>query len=187
MKVRQSKATSDSALHAAGHLVRKAICLGAIVLICTSASAANLFMSDGYSGLQHNLGHIYKFTPRGGVSTFASGLDGPEGLAFDVAGNLYVTSFLGHIYKFAPGGARSTFASGLNDPMGLAFDSAGNLYVADEGSGHIYKFQPNGARTSFASGLTPYALAFDGGGNLFVTGWGNGSGGYVFKYTWNGV
>src|SRR5262245_14287247 len=153
MKDKQSKAKPDSAFHAAGHLVRKAVCLGAIVLICTSASAANLFMSDGYSGRQHNLGHIYKFTPRGVVSIFASGLDGPEGLAFDVAGNLYVTSFLGHIYKFTPGGARTTFASGLNDPMGLAFDSAGNLYVADSGSGHVYKFRANGKRTTFACGL----------------------------------
>ena len=43
-------------------------------------------------------------------------------------------------------------------------------------------------RTTFASGLSyPYALAFDGGGNLFVTGWGNGTGGYIFKYTWNGM
>src|SRR5262249_52102062 len=152
MKDRQSKAKPDSAFHAAGHLVRKAICLGAIVLICTSASAANLFMSDGYSGLQHNLGHIYKFTPRGVASTFASGLDGPEGLAFDVAGNLYVTSFLGHIYKFTPGGVRTTFASGLN-PGGLAFDSAGNLYVSDAGRGLIYKFRLNGVRSTFASRL----------------------------------
>src|SRR6266403_1442673 len=169
MKDRQTKGTSDSAFHAAGHLIQRAVCLGAIVFIYTSASAANLFMSDRYSGLQHNLGHIYKFTTRGAASTFRSGMDGPEGLAFDVAGNLYVTSFLGHIYKFTPGGARTTFASGLNDPMGLAFDSAGNLYVADEGSGRIFKFRLNGVRTTFASGLSsPRSLTFNSAGNLFV-------------------
>src|SRR5215472_3302119 len=126
MKTNITKAKSRSALGRVRQLFSATVCLGAVILICTSASAANLFMSDGYSGLQHNLGHIYKFTPRGVVSTFASGLDGPEGLAFDVAGNLYVTSFLGHIYKFTPGGTRTTFASGLT-PGGLAFDSAGNL------------------------------------------------------------
>src|SRR3954447_18331318 len=133
MKNRKMETRFDSVLPGAGQLIRRIICLGTVILICSSASARNLFMSDGYSGLQHNLGHIYKFTTRGAASTFRSGLDGPEGLAFDVAGNLYVTSFLGHIYKFTPGAARTTFTSGLNDPMGLAFDSAGNLYVADEG------------------------------------------------------
>src|SRR5262249_39853061 len=152
MKTNITKAKSRSALGRTRQLVSMMACLGAVILICSSASARNLFMSDGYSGIDHNLGHIYKFTPQGVVSTFRSGLDGPEVLAFDVAGNLYVTSFLGHIYKFTPGGTRTTFASGLN-PGGLAFDSAGNLYVADSRNGNIYKFRPNGVRSTFASGL----------------------------------
>jgi Strictosidine synthase-like, N-terminal len=113
MKTKLTKANSKSALGRVRQLFSRTACLGAVILICSSASARNLFMSDGYSGIEDNLGHIYKFTTRGVASTFRSGLDGPEGLAFDVAGNLYVTSFLGHIYKFTPGGARTTFASGL--------------------------------------------------------------------------
>src|SRR5688500_6883686 len=35
-------------------------------------------------------GHIYKFTPAGTRSTFASGLSQPVALAFDRAGNLFV-------------------------------------------------------------------------------------------------
>src|SRR6266513_1907712 len=112
------------------HLTTWIVCLATLILICSTAAAQNLFMSDGYSGISHTLGNIYKFTPNGASSTFASGLDGPEGLAFDSAGNLFVTSFLGNIYKFTPSGARTTFASGLNDAMGLAFDGAGNLFVA---------------------------------------------------------
>ena len=105
MKTKLTKAKSKSALGRVRQLFSRTACLGAVILICSSASARNLFMSDGYSGIEHNLGHIYKFTPPGVVSTFRSGLDGPEGLAFDVAGNLYVTSFLGNIYKFTPGGS----------------------------------------------------------------------------------
>jgi sugar lactone lactonase YvrE len=169
MKNKQTETKFKSALGVACYLISRAVCLGAVILICSSASAQNLFMSDGYSGIARNLGHIYKI-PRDGMSiTFASGLNGPLGLAFDSTGNLFVASFGGTILKFTPGGRQSTFASGLNDPLGLAFDSTGNLFVADSGSGSIYKFTPSGVRTTFASGLNgPCGLAFDHAGNLFV-------------------
>ena len=179
--------TKLAALGAAGHLLSRTLCLGAVILICSNASAQNLFMSDGYSGFQHNLGNIYKVTPTGLVSTFASGLDGPEGLAFDGEGNLLASFFRGNIYKFTPSGVRTTFASGLNDPRGLAFDSAGNLYVADEGSGsgNIYKFTRSGVRATFASGLNnPFGLAFDSAGNLFVADLGAGN---IYKFTPSGA
>ena len=107
-------------------------------------------------------GAIFEFTPGGGQSTFASGLQDPCDMAFDSAGNLFVADQnSGKIYEFTPGGAMSTFASGLALPTGLAFDSAGNLFVADNGNGNIYKFTPGGARSTFASGLNgPLALAF---------------------------
>src|SRR5262245_15914396 len=166
MKNKTTESKLKFVLNVAGQLFRVA-CLGAVILTCSNAAARNLFMSDGYGGGGHNAGNIYKFTPLGVASTFRSGLDGPEGLAFDVAGNLYVTSST-HIDKFTPGGVRTTFASGLNRPIGLAFDSAGNLYVADTGSGHIYKFRPNGTRSTFASGLSrPGSLTFNIAGNLF--------------------
>jgi len=173
------------------HLTTWIVCLATLILICSSAPAQNLFMSDGYSGISHNLGHIYKFTSNGASSTFASGLDGPEGLAFDSAGNLFMAAE-GNIYKFTPGGARTTFASGvsLSYLYGLAFDSAGNLFVANPGagnagSGNIYKFTPGGVRSTFASGLNrPVSLAFDSSGNLFVTDQGSG---HIYKYTPSGV
>ena len=76
-------------------------------------------------------------TPAGAVSTFvSSGLDDPDGLAFDAAGNLYVANDGNNtISKVTPAGAVSTFvSSGLDDPDGLAFDAAGNLYVANDGN-----------------------------------------------------
>ncbi len=55
-------------------------------------------------------------------STFASGLVYPTGLAFDSAGNLFMTdNNLDSIYEFTPGGAQSLFASGLSGPSYLAF------------------------------------------------------------------
>ena len=49
-------------------------------------SNGNLYEADTISG------NIYKFTPSGGRSTFASGLGEPHGLAFDSSGNLFVTN-----------------------------------------------------------------------------------------------
>ena len=65
-----------------------------------------------------------KVTPAGVVSTFASGFDDPDGLAFDAAGNLYVANAGNDtVSKVTPAGTVSTFASGFNDPDGLAFDA----------------------------------------------------------------
>ena len=75
---------------------------------------------------------------RGDVSTFASGFNGPDGLAFDAAGNLYVANQCnGTVSEVTPAGVVSTFASGFNQPCGLAFDAAGNLYVANGGGNTV--------------------------------------------------
>jgi sugar lactone lactonase YvrE len=172
----------------AGQLVSRAVCLGAVILICSSAPAQNLFVADG--------GDIYKLTPNGVLSTFASGLNNPHGLAFDKAGNLFVADTgtytgTGAVYKFTPAGVRTTFASGLNFPFALAFDSQGHLFVAaDETT--IYKFTPSGARTTFATVQSgAYGLAFDRAGILFVAAGysfvSNENDGTVYKFTPTGV
>ena len=122
--------------------------------------SGNLFVADVESG------SIFKLTPDGSQSTFASGL-APLDLAFDPSGNLFVAGSGDTIFKFAPNGTKSTFASGLSVLSGLAFDGAGNLFVSADHT--IFKFAPNGTKTTFASGLKPEHLAFDRSGNLFVT------------------
>jgi sugar lactone lactonase YvrE len=164
----------------AGQLLSRSVCLGAVILICSSAPAQNLFVSVSDAGG----GKIFEFTPDGVQSTFASGLN-PGGLAFDSAGNLFVVGDGPAIYKFTPEGVRSTFALGLSSPSALAVDRAGNLFVADLGVGAILKFTPEGVRTTFASGLAdPAGLAFDNAGNLFVA---DGVSGAVYKFTPTGV
>jgi chitobiase/beta-hexosaminidase-like protein len=109
----------------------------------------NLFVADQGSG------NIFKFTPDGGRSTFASGLGSPFDLAFDSAGNLFVTDWGGsggHISKFTPDGTRSTFAQG-GFPEGLAFDNAGNLFVVFSDTEEIFKFTPAGARSTIAQNV----------------------------------
>jgi sugar lactone lactonase YvrE len=118
----------------------------------------NLFVSDFSTNC------IYEFTPSGMQSTFASGLDGADGLAFDASGNLFEADIYSDtIYKFTPGGTRSTFASGLYYPRDLAFDGNGNLFVTNCQPGYagIYEFTPTGSRSLFANGVNnPEGLAF---------------------------
>jgi hypothetical protein len=114
---------------------------------------------------------VFRWTPSGQLSTFASGLYAPQVLAFDTADNLYVSNmgyniFTDTILRFTPGGARSTFASGLFNTAGMAFDSAGNLFVQEAYSGSsIYRITPGGVRTTFAR-YSGVSLGFDSAGRL---------------------
>ena len=124
------------------------------------AASGDLFAADNGSNT------IFRFTPDGTESPFASGLNGPFGLAFDSSGNLFEADYnSGMIFKFSPGGIKSTFAFGLSNPVGLAFDSSGNLFVAEANAipdGRILKFPPSGGSyTVFASGFgRPEFLTF---------------------------
>ena len=114
-----------------------------------------------------NLGNntVSQIDSTGHVTTFASsGLNGPAGLAFDAAGNLYVANTnAGTVSEFsATGASKGTFAFGLSDPIGLEFDAAGNLYVANNVAGTVSEFSSTGTSMgTFASGLSgPEFLAF---------------------------
>ena len=131
-------------------------------------SKGNLFVSD----LGTN--SIYKLTPAGEKSTFASGISS-VGMAFDRSDNLFV-SHDDSIFKFTPEGVKSTFVSGLGNPIDLAFDGAANLFVVDCAVSdarigrQIFRFSPDGTKRGFVSGFEdPRGLAIDGAGNLFIT------------------
>lgn len=104
---------------------------------------------------------------------------GPQGIALDGAGNLYVAdSGNATIRKVTPDGAVTTFAgaagvygsangSGGNaqfyQPTGIAVDSAGYVYVADTWNHTIRKITPAGAVSTLA-GLAGYYGGADGSG-----------------------
>jgi sugar lactone lactonase YvrE len=170
MKNKLTKTRFNSFIGISCYLFGRLASLGAVILICSSAAAQDLYVSA------HDAegGKILKFTWDGVRSTYSMGLHTPQGLAIDSAGNVFVADLGGQlisssIYKVTPEGVRSVFAQGLVYPTSLAFDRAGNLFVADHDSGCIYKYKTDGARSTFVSGLRgPQGLAFDGAGNLFV-------------------
>jgi sugar lactone lactonase YvrE len=106
-------------------------------------------------------------TGNGGQAT-AAGIDGPWGVAYDKAGNLYISDANSQVVrKVTPAGIISNFAgtgtggntgdggaataATLSSPHGLAVDAAGNLYVADSGNSRVREIlASNGNIVAFA-------------------------------------
>jgi secreted PhoX family phosphatase len=89
----------------------------------------------------------------------AATFNGPEGVAVDSAGNVYVAdSGNNEIRKITSAGVVTTFAgsgtqgnadgigrgASFNGPEGVAVDSMGNVYVGDEFNNEIRKITPAG-------------------------------------------
>ena len=182
--------------------------------------SSNLYISD-YSNnrvrmLALGTGIITTYAGRGtagysgdnGVATSAQ-LNGPQGMAFDAQGNLYIADFTNNRIRMIVTGSNiiSTYAgtgtagySGdngaatsatLKGPQGLAFDAQGNLYIADYSNQRVRVIAKSGAIiTTYAGTGTagysgdnniatiaqlngPSALAFDGQGNLYIAEYSN--------------
>ena len=81
---------------------------------------------------------VYKINPNGAVSTFYKGLGRPQGLAFDLNGNLYVAASLSGtrgIVKIAPDGLANLEVAGQG-LVGLAFAPGRSVILATTSSVH---------------------------------------------------
>ncbi len=88
---------------------------------------------------------IYKITPGGQISVYATGFNTILGVLFDRAGGLYVletttnnpfpTPGTGDIVRMDPSGARQVVTSGLFLPTAMTFGPDGKLYVSNWGFG----------------------------------------------------
>ena len=152
------------------------------------AAAGDIYAADSGSGT------IFRFTPAGAKTPFATGLNQPNGLTFDQAGNLYATERTnGTVLKITPSGIKTIYASGLNTPQWVAIDTAGNLFVTQNfttnvANRDIIKITPSGTKTIFAGGLAnPGGLAFDSAGNLYVSDGSINAPTAIYKYTPSGT
>ncbi|HMC57911.1 MAG TPA: IPT/TIG domain-containing protein, partial [Candidatus Solibacter sp.] len=108
----------------------------------------------------------------GGAPTSAQ-LNGPQGVAVDGAGNLYIADTQNHKVRIVSGGVIGTFAgsgtagfsgdggaaaaASLNAPFGVAVDAAGNVYIAEFSNNRVRKVDTKGIITTVAgTGVSGY-------------------------------
>jgi sugar lactone lactonase YvrE len=144
-------------------------------LLQLSSDSLNIFSALREAPVTYNVSHYAGTGTAGGTDGPISSatLNGPVGMAFDAAGNLFIADRSGNrIRKFTLDGTVSTVAGNgttgstdgpalsatFNGPYGLDFDLAGNLYIADYMNHKIRKLWTNGTVTTFAgSGVGGFA------------------------------
>lgn len=144
-------------------------------------AAGDIYFADFGATLSGPPGtRVYKITPAGQVSTFATGLQGASGNHFDSEGNLFQSNISGgRVSKITPAGVVSTFVTeGIAGPVGIAIDAENTLYVANCSDHTIRKVLADGTSTAFASGgglSCPNGITLADDGNLYVANFGNGA------------
>ena len=154
-------------------------------------SSGNLYMADTLNNVVRKVspnGTISNFAGNGGAGSSGDGsaatsaqLHGPQGLAVDAAGNLFIADTLNaKVRKVSAasgvinivagsgtpgyGGDGSAAASAqLNLPIGVAVDSSGNVYIADFGNSRVRKVSASGAITARSPETDRTGYSGDGG------------------------
>ena len=119
-----------------------------------------------------NTGGAVNATGFGTGTALSAPGNGPQGLAFDASGNLYVANYGGRVKKYTNAtGAAVNYGPSFTRPAGLVFDASGNLYVLDNSTGTITKLNSAGTAVTFAGPAftNPSAIAIDANGNLYVS------------------
>ena len=149
----------------------------------SNTGVVSTFAGTGFSGLANGNGNVAAFSA-------------PVKIAFDSAGNLYVTDYNNNkIRKITPAAVVSTFAGAtqgfldgpsttakFDQPVGICVDTSGNVYVSDAGNSKIRKITQAGmvstiagttqgfldGHASVAKFYRPYDIEFDNNGNFLI-------------------
>jgi sugar lactone lactonase YvrE len=120
---------------------------------------------DLYVGTASQQQYIEKLDMAGHATIFStSTLAYPNAMAFNPAGNLYVSDGSG-LHVFDPSGNGTLIYASLSI-YALAINPAGKVFVATPDT--ISSLDAAGTPTTFATGLSTTDMAFDRAGNLFV-------------------
>jgi hypothetical protein len=160
----------------------------ATVAINIAHNPGSILNSDIYDITQNVPGYTAVYTPTLGrqpndftlaISYSGGGLNGPQGIAVDGGGNVWVTNDNGAIVtKLTSAGAVAAGSpytgGGLSLPWGIAIDLNGNAWVVSNASGSVTEFSSTGTVMSPAGGYTvcnlsgPRGIAIDGSNNVWI-------------------
>jgi sugar lactone lactonase YvrE len=140
----------------------------------------------------YNLPNASPYTPTLGrqpndftlaISYSGGGLNGPQGIAIDGSGNVWVTNDgVASVTKLSSLGAVATGSpftgGGISTPYGIAIDGSGNAWVANSGSGSVTELSATGAPSSGSPYTVcnlsgPKGIAIDGSGNVWIPDYGH--------------
>lgn len=123
------------------------------------------------------------------LETIATGLDHPEGVAWDPGGRIVAGGEAGQVYAIDLDGTVDEIATTGGFMYGVTVDGDGSVVACDYGAGEIVRVTSAGAVSTITRGTAdrpirvPNFAAFDDRGALYVTdsgGWGDDDG-LVFR------
>jgi sugar lactone lactonase YvrE len=127
----------------------------------------------GGFGIVHGERWIRHVDAAGTIRTLAE-FQQPTALAYDSAGNLFVSELLGGVRRRDAATGALTSYTGFNRPHGLAVTQDGTVYVADTFNNRVQRISPTGTITTLADGLNqPNDIALGPDGNVYATDYGN--------------
>lgn len=121
---------------------------------------------------QHLENTLYRLESDGYVDELPVSILNPTGIAFDGAGDMYVTNRAdGVVVRIDRGEEAVQYVQDLGVATGIAFDRNGIMYVGDR-SGTLYRVPESGIAIPFAvlePSVSAFHMAFGPDGRLFVT------------------
>jgi sugar lactone lactonase YvrE len=120
---------------------------------------------------------IRRVTLTGGMSVFASGMQGARDLVVDGEGNVVVAEMTGpgggRVTRIHPNGTPTQIVSGLQSAVALTIGPDGSLWVADPAAQRLHRFPPFGG-TPTSVNIGPIGgglmnLAFSPAGDLHMS------------------
>lgn len=137
----------------------------------------NVYMADFGQTLGGPAGtgdKVFRITPDGSVSIFATGFVGASGNDFDSQGNLFQSNIRGQsISKVTPDGTVSIFASGppISGTVGISIDDNDVLFVADCTGNQLLRIDTEGNVSVYSDDTLfncPNGITRDESDNLYV-------------------